>query len=321
MPSGCELAFAGWGVSGVTLSEDELIDALEGCSVLICELEQVSARVMDACPLLRVIIDCRGTPVNVDVAAATQRRILVVNTPARNADSTADLTLGLILCAARQISKAEAWLRDGRWTADQLHLPYKAFRGMTLSGSTIGIVGSGAVGSRVALRCQAFGMKVQLYDPYMEPEQLAAWGSPCKSLDLLLASSDVLSIHVPLNPQTTGLIGARELSLMKPTALLVNAARAAVVDKQALYDVLRTGRIRGAALDVYWQEPPSGDDPFFALGNVTMTPHVGGASDGVIANQAVMALDALSSILEGRQPDHMVNQGVPIPDLLEFSFQ
>lgn len=269
---------------------------LADAQAVVCELDVVDQRTLDAAPELRMVVSCRSTPTNVDLAACEKRGITVATTPARNADVTADVAFGLLLSTVRQLSRAEQWLRSGAWRPEDAFYPYTTFRGMALNGRTLGIIGAGAIGQRVAERAMAFGMHNLIFDPYMTEEQLDGLGT-VSSLEGVMAKSDIVTIHAPLNDKTEGLIGAEELALMPTHALLINAGRAAIVDETALIAVLRDGCIAGAGLDVFWEEPLPRNHALFDLDNVTMTPHIAGASDDVILKHSRIAAERLRAWL------------------------
>jgi phosphoglycerate dehydrogenase-like enzyme len=299
---GYEPVHAGWGVTRRALEADELIAALDGVEVLICEVEAVTGPVLAAAPTLRLVASCRGNPTNVDLAAARERGLVVIATPGRNAVSVADYTLGLLLMHVRRIADAERQLREHGWMTDG-DLPYFHFRGPELDGRTLGLIGLGAIGRLVAARARGFGMRVVAFDPFVTdpPDDIELI-----TLDELLVRSDVVSLHCPLTPETQGLLGARELELMRPSAVLVNTARAAVVDEAALLEALRGRRIGGAALDVFWHEPLADDHPIRDLDHVTITPHVAGAADDVQRHHARMILDDIARWQAGEPLWHAV---------------
>ncbi|MFF1282833.1 hydroxyacid dehydrogenase [Streptomyces sp. NPDC058299] len=225
---------------------------------------RVDAEVLDRAPRLRVVARAGVGLDNVDTATARARGITVVNAPDSNTVSVAELTVGLIVASVRHVKAAARSLTDGEWRRSD-------FVGAELAGRTLGIVGYGRVGRQVARRLAAFDMRILAHDPYADT---AGGDVRVTGLDELLASSDVVTLHLPKTPQTTGLVGARELALMKPTALLVNTSRGGIVDEDALARALREGRPAGAALDVFATEPP-GRSPLLALPNVLGTPHLG----------------------------------------------
>lgn len=277
---------------------------LERFEAIVCETDLVTAEVVAACPSLRLVVSCRANPVNVDIEACRAAGVDVVTTPARNADATADLAFTLLLMTIRRASAAERWLRAGEWNPEHPYDAYETFRGMALNGRTLGLVGAGAVGRRVAQRALGFGMRVIAYDPFADPATLAGLMT-LVSLDEVMSTSDVVSIHAPLNESTSGLIGAAELALMKPSAFLVNAGRAAIVSEEALLEALGSRAIAGAGLDVYWTEPLPPGHPLLGLANVVLTPHIGGASDDVIRNHSRQAATALAAWVAGDEPPNL----------------
>lgn len=293
---------AGWGVTRRPMDRDELIATLLGMDVLICELETVDEAVLAAATTLKLVASCRGDPTNVDLDAAAEHGVVVLSTPGRNAISVADYTLGLLIAHARRIGRAEEHLRERGWLVDG-ELPYFHFRGPELDGRTMGLVGLGAIGRLVAARARGFGMSVLAFDPFVSEGPPAVELVP---LEELLVRSDVVSLHCPLTPETRGLIGHRELGRMRADAILINTARAAIVDEAALLAALRSGRIGGAALDVFWEEPLAPDHPIRDLGNVTITPHVAGAAEDVKRHQARMILEDLARWQQGMPLVHAV---------------
>jgi len=273
---------------GVSLSSGEHRDSLGEASVLITEIDLVDRASLDLAPHLELIVTCRAMPVNVDLEACADRSIEVRTTPARNADVTADFAFGLMLSTIRKVSASEAWMRSRQWTPEDLYFPYREFRGMALKGKTLGIIGGGAIGRRMAERAKGFGMECLIFDPFLTQEQLGELGQ-LSGLDELMTSSDIVTVHAPLMESTIGLISQKQIDLMKPTSFLINAGRAAIVDEEALMSALRDKKIQGAGIDVYWNEPPALDDPIFELPNLTITPHVAGASDDVVIEHSRLA--------------------------------
>jgi len=305
---GYAVELAGWGQTHHALSEDELVALMPGVALLIVEVERVTARVMAAAARLEIIAACRSQPVNVDVAAATAAGIALLSTPGRNADSVAEFTLGLILALSRHICRAGRHLRERGWHVGG-EIPYFHFRGPELAGRTLGLVGCGAIGQALARRASALGMEVLGCDPYLCQEDLGGVAR-LATLEEVLRRADFFSLHVPLNNETRGMIGATELSRMKPTAYLINTARADAVDEAALYQALRSRRIAGAALDVFWREPLPADSPWLELDNVLLTPHVAGAADNVVIHQSAMVVEDVRGLLNGECPGRLANPAV-----------
>jgi len=277
--------------------------------VLVVEADMVGADVLHACAL-RLVGCCRGEPVNVDVAAATRLGIPVFHAPGRNADAVADLTLAFILTLCRHLREIDAYYRGEarpiEAAGDFLAL-YNRFTGRELGGLTIGLIGLGAVGREVAARVTAFKARVLAFDPYVTA---LPPGVESSGLDDLLRTADVVSLHAPVTPETQGLLSRARFAAMKPGALLVNTARAALTDEDALYDALRSGHLGGAALDVLAVEPLQPGNRFLALPNVMVTPHVGGATVDVVRHHSEQIVDSIERHLRGERPRWIANPAV-----------
>jgi D-3-phosphoglycerate dehydrogenase / 2-oxoglutarate reductase len=250
----------------------ELLPAVADAeAILVRSATKVDAEVLAAAPRLKVVARAGVGLDNVDVRAATQAGVMVVNAPTSNIVSAAELAVGLMLAAARHISPAHQALRHGEWKRSR-------YTGTELYEKTVGVVGLGRIGVLVAQRLSAFGMKVVAHDPYVQAGRAAQMGVRLVDLDTLLAESDFMSVHLPKTPETIGLIGAEQLAKVKPSLVLVNAARGGIVDEVALHSALKEGRVAAAGLDVFAQEPCT-DSPLFELENVVATPHLGASTD------------------------------------------
>jgi len=283
-----------------------------GADVLIVEADLAHDDVLNACRLL-LIGCCRGDPINVGIDRATTLGIPVLFAPARNADGVADLTVGYMLALARNIFTVNALLKRGEMrfekTSDYLDV-YERYGGFELGGVAVGIVGFGAIGRGVAQRLRGFGTRVLAYDPHVPADVFAAHGTAAVTLDELLRQVDILTVHCPDLPETQGLIGPAQMRVLKRGAYVLNLARAAVVDEDALYEALIDGRVAGAALDVFRDEPLRTDNRFVALPNVLVSPHLGGATRDVIRHQTDIIVDGIEAWLGGRRPAHIVNPEV-----------
>jgi len=283
----------------------DLIDNLEGVSILVVHAAPVTARVIEAGKDLKLIACCRGGPVNVNVEAATKRGIPIVHTPGRNADAVADLTIGLMIAEARHIARAHCTLKAGQWRLFPPDLSTE------LLEKTVGIVGFGNVGRKVAERAKGgFKMKVLVYDPYVSKEDVEKYGGKPVDLDSLLRESDFVTLHLRLPPEVKGFIGARELALMKKTAYLINTARGNAVDYEALREALKNRKIAGAALDVYEKEPMDPGDPLLKLDNITLTPHIGGMTREIPLRSAQIVAEELERFIRGQRPKNVMNPSV-----------
>jgi len=276
----------------------ELMTGVKGCSAILSLLtDSIDAKVMDAAGCtLKVIGNMAVGFDNIDLAAARERGIVVTNTPDILTETTADLAFALMLAVARRIPESERVLRTGKW---QTWSPM-FMTGMDVYGKTLGIVGMGRIGEAVARRAKGFGMNILYHNRHARPEVDARLQTRCVDLPTLMAASDFVAVLVPLTPDTRGLVGEKELALMKPTAVLVNVARGWVVDESALVRVLSQHRIWGAGLDVYEQEPLPADSPLLQLDNVVLLPHIGSASVATRTEMALLAARNIEAVLTGQ---------------------
>ncbi len=274
---------------------------------LLCLLtDQIDAAVMEAGKKLRVISNCAVGYDNIDVTAATARRILVCNTPGVLTETTADLAWALIMAVARRIAEADRYLRAGRWRSWSPQL----LLGQDVWGATLGIIGLGRIGQAVARRARGFEMRVLYTDVTRRTQAEQELGAAFVPLPELLRQSDFVSVHTPLTAETHHLIGAAELAMMKPSAVLVNTSRGPVVDERALAEALGEGRIFSAGLDVFEEEPLPKESPLLGIERVVLLPHVGSASVATRTRMARMAAENLVAGLAGRRPPYLVNTEV-----------
>ena len=282
-------------------SADVVHQRVAGCDGVLCLLtERIDAAVLEAGPSLKVVSNMAVGVDNIDVAACTARRIPVGHTPGVLTEATADFAFGLLLGAARRLVEADAYVRSGDWKTWDPRL----LLGKEVHGSTLGIAGFGGIGQAVARRARAFGMRVLVCT------RTPPAGVEAVDKQTLLQDSDFLSIHLPLTAQTRAWLGAAELAQMKSTAVLINTARGGVVDQRALVAALEGGRPAFAALDVMDPEPPAANEPLLRLKNVLLAPHLGSATVETRTKMAMLAVDNLLAVLEGRRPAHVVNPEV-----------
>ncbi|MBO1031581.1 2-hydroxyacid dehydrogenase [Tessaracoccus sp. SD287] len=294
------------GVREANGDPDDLIAALQGHQVLFTHTAPVTAAVMDACPDLKLVVICRGGPVNADLAAATERGIVVCNTPGRNANATTEHSLAMILAAARQLAQRDAELKAGQWRSD--HYRYEVVS-PELFGSTVGLVGYGAIGRRVAQVMAVIGAHVLVYDPYLT-EELPEGIEQVDDLADLLRRSDVLTIHARATADNVGLIGREQIALMPAGSVLVNCARPSLLDYDALCDALDSGHLYAAACDVLPAEPLPADHRLLHTPNITLTPHLAGASKSAAWIAARLGAADIAAFLRGERPRHVVNPEV-----------
>ena len=264
----------------------------------------LTAETIDRLPTCCAILRTGAGTDNVDSGAATKAGILVANTPEAVTDTTSDHAIALLFSVVRRIPMSYVSLKEGRWVRSS----GKPTR--TVCGGTLGLVGLGRIGRRVARKVSGLEMEVLAFDPFVSKQAMEGLGIEKVPLDELLRRSDFVSLHVPLTAETAHLIGERELRLMRPEAYLINCARGSVVDEEALHRALSEGRIAGAGLDVTEGEPPEPGDPLLQLDNVVITPHIGGASDASRDGMWRLSVETIIDLAEGRWPRSVVNRGV-----------
>jgi D-3-phosphoglycerate dehydrogenase len=279
------------------LSSAELRRLLPGIHGYIAGVDTIDRTALEAADCLRVIARYGVGVDRVDLVAAHEKGIVVTNTPGANSASVADLTIGLILSLARHIPEAAASTRAGGWPR---------LAGVTLEGKAVGLVGLGAIGKQVARRLTGFGCRVLAFDPYPDREFATRLGVGLVSLEELFAQADFLSLHLPLLPETRGLVGREMISHMKTGAYLINTARGELVDEQALVEALSVGKLAGIALDVFSEEPPNPENPLLKHPNVIVTPHYASHADGAMNAMGWAALEDCLAVLSGEAPKHPV---------------
>lgn len=289
-------------------------------AILVRSATKVDAEAIAAASKLKVVARAGVGLDNVDIKAATAAGVMVVNAPTSNIISAAELTVGHILSLARHIPAAHSALAQGQWKRSK-------YTGTELFEKTVGIIGLGRIGALITARLQSFGVKVVAYDPYITSARAQQLGVTPVSLEELLQTSDFISIHMPKTPETTGMIGAEQLALMKPTASIVNVARGGLIDESALYDALVAGTIRSAGLDVFVSEPPAPETPLLALENVIVTPHLGASTDEAQEKAGVSVAKSVRLALDGELVpdavnvaggviDPLVRPGIPLAEKL-----
>jgi phosphoglycerate dehydrogenase-like enzyme len=283
---------------------DHLLAALPRAEGILSLLTaRVDESILSRAPNLKVVSNMAVGVDNIDVAACTRRGIPVGNTPGAMTDATADLTMSLLLAAARRLPESSKDAREGRWST----WSPTGWLGADLRGATLGIIGLGKIGAAVAERARGFGLRLVYWEPAPNEESEARTGARYVSFEELLSTSDFITLHCPLNESTRGLMDELALQKMKPSAILVNAARGPVVDTNALVKALTEGWILSAALDVTDPEPLPSSHPLYALPNCLIAPHIGSATHGTRKRMAEMACENLLAGLEGRRLPNCVN--------------
>ncbi|MCL2622684.1 MAG: phosphoglycerate dehydrogenase [Planctomycetaceae bacterium] len=286
-----------WNESGKPLAAADLIKKLEGCEGVIAGLDFFTAEVFEKASDLKIVARYGVGFDRVDLAAAKKKGVIVTNTPTANSDSVADLTVGLMLAAARHLVEAHRQTINGGWP--------KLF-GVSLFQKTVGLIGLGRIGVRVALRLKGFDCRVLVYDPFIDVETASLCGChKVDSLATLLTESDFVSLHNPATPETRQMINRQTLALMKPTAILVNTARGELINEADLLDALKNKVIGGAGLDTFAEEPPQ-VEKYRDVPNLIVTPHMGAYTTEALYNMAMDSVDDLIAVLEGREPLHRI---------------
>jgi D-3-phosphoglycerate dehydrogenase / 2-oxoglutarate reductase len=285
-------------------SEEEIIAFTQDADAILNCYAKITARVIEKLNRCKIIARYGIGVDNVDVAAATRAKILVTNVPDYCIDEVSDHALALLLALARRIASAGGAVKAGNWDI----VPHAGIR--RLRGQTLGLLGFGKIAKALASKVQPLGMKVLVYDPYVEPVAIADHGAEAASLDRLLTEADAVSIHVPLSPETRNLIGQPELVCMKPTAFVINTSRGGIVDEQALAVALGEGKLGGAALDVLSVEPPPPDHPLRQAPNLILTPHLAFYSRESVIELQTKAAEEVARALKGEPPRSPVNREV-----------
>ena len=292
-----------WEKEEIPVPRNVLEKEMEDADGLLCLLtETIDAALMDKAPRLKIIANMAVGFNNIDVHTAMKKGIQVTNTPGVLTETTADLTFALMMAVARRLVEATDYLKDGKWkTWSPMQLT-----GLDVFGATIGIIGMGRIGEALAKRAKGFGMELLYYNRSRKQQLEQSLGIVYSPMEDLLRRSDFVCIMLPLTEETNNLIDAKELSLMKETAVLINTARGGIVNEKALYEALKNRRIWGAGLDVFVDEPVSENHPLLELPNVMALPHIGSASVATRMKMARLAAKNLKEALEGRTPENLV---------------
>jgi len=255
------------------LSLDDLKKAAADVDAIIVRSEtKITADVLASCKKIRIVGRAGVGVDNIDVTAASRQGVIVVNVPGGNTISAAEHTVAMILALSRNIPQANASLKAGEWKRSQ-------FTGTELQGKTLGLIGMGRIGREVSKRCQSFGMTVMGFDPYTSEEYAKNFNIKLSTLEEIYAQADYITVHVPMNDTTRHMFNAQTLKKLKPSVRLINCARGGIIDEQALADAIKSGHVKGAAIDVFEEEPPKKDNPLLALPNVIVTPHLGASTE------------------------------------------
>lgn len=280
--------------------DQSILDGVKDADVIITQFCPITKKVIDNCKNLKAIGVLRGGYENVNISYASKKGIKVYHTPGRNANAVADFTVGMLLAECRNIGKSHYNLKQGKWVRDYLNKDSVP----DMQDKTVGIIGLGQIGLKVAKRLHSFDMRILAFDPYVKETpsyiQLA-------ELETLMGESDFITLHTRLSEDTERMINSERIDLMKPNAYLINTARSGLVDEKALYDALANHRIMGAALDVFDVEPPTKDYPLITLDNVTVTPHLAGGTMDAFTNSPKLLAEEMIKLLDGRESRYQVN--------------
>jgi D-3-phosphoglycerate dehydrogenase len=277
--------------------KEEMLNLIRDIDGIIIGIDELSAEIIERADKLKVISKYGTGLDNIDINMATKKKIIVTNTPQANVDAVADLVFGLILGLARRVPEADQKTKSGKW---------EKIIGKSVWEKTLGVIGLGKIGRQVVKRALGFQMNILVFDLIKDKKFAQRYGIKYVNLEKLLQKSDYITIHIPLNDTTRGMISYKELEKIKKEAFLINTSRGGIVDEQALYKALRNNQLKGAALDVYHNEPPV-ESPLKELDNVIMTPHIAAYTEEAIENMGIQAAQNLIDVLEGRKPKNRVN--------------
>jgi D-3-phosphoglycerate dehydrogenase len=291
------------------ITPEELVDSIADYDAIVVRSRtKVTREVIEASKKMKIIARAGVGVDNVDVGAATEKGIMVVNAPESTSITVAEHTMGVLLSLARKISIADKSVKEGKWEKNK-------FMGSELSGKTLGIIGMGRIGSQVATRCQAFNMEVLVNDPYITEDVAAKLGAKIVDRETLFREADVISIHVPLTPETKHSIAQEQFQQMKENACIINCARGGIINEEDLYQALKNDEIGGAGLDVFEKEPPVGS-PLLELDNLVATPHIGASTREAQRDAAIIVAKEIKKVLTGESPKNVLNMPVMDPETL-----
>lgn len=282
---------------------DSIIESVKDADIIITQFCPITKRVIDACENLKIIGVLRGGYENVNVKYATEKNILIYHTPGRNSNAVADFTVGMMICECRNIAKAHKNLKEGYWVRDYDNKSTVP----DLADKTVGIIGLGEIGKKVAKRLQGFDMNILAYDPFIKevPDYVTM-----VTLEELMKKSMFVTLHTRLCNETERMIDEEKLGMMRPDAYLINTARSGLVDEKALYETLKAKKIAGAAIDVFDIEPPAKDYPIVTLENVTITPHLAGGTVDAFTGSPKLLAKEMFYITEGKLSRYIVNHSI-----------
>lgn len=291
---------------------DELLEKLEGYDIFITEADDLKKADFFERTKVKLVISCRGDPFNVNLEAAIKNNIPVLNTPFRNVDAVAELSVGLMLSLSRKLQEIDRVLHSDKFEVIEFedYLDYlNRFVGFELNNKTVGIIGLGQIGTRVVERLKPFKVAFLVYDPYISEERISEYGKKVE-IDELMRESDFITIHVMATDENDNLINQERIKMMKKNAFLINTSKGSLVDYDALYEALKEKKIAGAALDVFPMEPVDEDNEFLELENAIVTPHVGGNTFEIFARQGRMIVEDIKLWLENKMPKNILNPEV-----------
>ena len=305
-----EVQYEPWTVTQELKDSESLRDRVirEKIGILILEADFLFEEFFENISHLSIVGVCRSAVNHVDLESATEHGIVVVNTPGRNAQAVAELTVGLMYSLARHIPQANNYVKAGKW-ADPVEA-YSIYNGRELSGSTLGVIGFGAIGQNVAKICSALGMRVIVYDPYFHNPGHKNSKVTFVTLEKLIQTSDFVTVHIPENSESVGLLNREIMSTIREHAYLINVSSSAVMDQSAVFNMLEEGRLAGAAMDVHDTHPIIPGNQFIKADNMILTPHIGGATRETVTRHSKMILKDIHRFLKGQRPINLANSAV-----------